>query len=282
MGKYSFLHGILSKEQIKEVTRDIPRGQKGKFADFLHTKYEEAIKEIPKIAIIGKTGVGKSSTLNALFGTDLEVHDVRPSTKIPAQINFQYERAEGSKGELYFYDMPGVGETAERDKEHIAIYQDVLADCDLAVWVLEAENRAMTFDERFLREFFDNKKTSLKGRLVVAINKVDIMPPPDGWNYQYNVPSPIQKQNIQERLLYVQEILADACPWLTPDRFVAYSATQHYHLVNLFDAMIRAIPRNRAWILNNVKDIARYIDKVDPRVREDPEINRYLTAIIGG
>lgn len=281
MGRFKFLSDILNKEEIAELTKDIPKKKRGEFADYLRVAYEDAKKEVPKIAIIGQTGVGKSSTLNALFGTHLDVHDVRPSTKVPVELQFRYESTQGTKGELSFFDMPGVGESIRKDKEHVKTYQKILRQCDLAIWVITAESRSMAFDERFIKDFIDNEHTQLASRLVIAINKVDIIAPTD-WNNRLNIPSTAQERNIQDRILYVQETLGHVCPGLNKDRIVAYSAKHNYRLIELFDAMVRAISIDRAWVLNEIKDIASYLDHVDESVRRDPRLRKYLDRLVEG
>jgi predicted GTPase len=47
------------------------------------------------VAIMGQTGVGKSSLLNAAFGTNLQVGDVRPTTKIPEPVEAWKATAKG-------------------------------------------------------------------------------------------------------------------------------------------------------------------------------------------
>ena len=102
------------------------------------------------------------------------------------------------------------------------------------------------------------------------------------WDYRFNVPSEEQEYYINERILFVKERMELICPGLSDDRIVAYSAKQHYRLIPLFNAMLHAMPKKRAWVLDSIKDIADYMEKVDPVVRQDPAVRAYFSSSQGG
>src|SRR2546421_636876 len=58
----------------------------------------------PQIAFIGDAGVGKSSTLNALFNAGQEVGHEKATTQIEAGIKVTTEKVHGEKGNLLVYD----------------------------------------------------------------------------------------------------------------------------------------------------------------------------------
>ncbi|MFM6075668.1 MAG: GTPase, partial [Dolichospermum sp.] len=70
---------------------------------------QEELAKPPKVAIIGKTGVGKSTTINALFGLEEKVsHTTHGTTEASKKI---IELPQG--GKLEVIDMPGLGEDRE-------------------------------------------------------------------------------------------------------------------------------------------------------------------------
>src|SRR5437763_13171034 len=69
------------------------------------------------IAVIGKTGVGKTSTINSLFGTDWKISHVRAATK-EEQV-FIYE---GGRGRLKISDLPGFAEDIDTEERYRKIY----------------------------------------------------------------------------------------------------------------------------------------------------------------
>lgn len=280
MSKKNFLNQFLSQKEIDELLSDIPAKRRVSFLEFLKNEYRKALSKPPNIAFIGRTGVGKSSTLNALFNAGLKVHNTRPSTKKPKIIRVETVKKRG-KGVLHFYDMPGVGESKKMDKKHLETYKKVLADCDLAVWVLSEDDRDLAFDEQFIEQFIDNNNLGLASRLVIGINKVDRIEP-NNWNNKYNLPSREQEHAISDRVAYVREVLGRVLPEITKDRVVAYSAKQHYRLAELFEAMLKATPKKHVWYLNNMKEIAKYLDKVDQGISIDPYTEEQLNVLRRG
>src|SRR5687767_9908288 len=94
------------------------------------------------VAVMGQTGVGKSSLLNALFDVSLQVGDVRPTTMEPLPVEVR-----GPSGRpLVFWDMPGIGESAAADARYLELYRRRLLDSDVVLWALHADIRSTTTD----------------------------------------------------------------------------------------------------------------------------------------
>ncbi|MBB0245324.1 hypothetical protein FNQ90_14745 [Streptomyces alkaliphilus] len=130
------------------------------------------------VAIVGQTGVGKSSLLNALFGTTLEVGDVAPTTKEPEPV-----RVKGARGhEIVFWDMPGIGESATADRRYLELYLTRLVECDVVLWALHADSRSVTYDRNVLDRLLDSAgedaRRALVGKITLVLTKVDMLAPP--------------------------------------------------------------------------------------------------------
>ncbi|MDT9041652.1 GTPase, partial [Escherichia coli] len=86
----------------------------------------------PVIGIMGKSGAGKSSLCNALFqGEVTPVSDVHAGTREVRRF-----RLSGHGHSMIITDLPGVGESRDRDAEYEALYRDILPELDLVLWLI--------------------------------------------------------------------------------------------------------------------------------------------------
>ena len=217
----------------------------------------------PRFAFIGETGVGKSSTLNALFNAGVQVSHTEACTQTPNLIEIPFNEIKGTKGSLFVYDMPGLGESRLKQEEHISLYKKVLKDVDVALWILDGQNRAIASVQQYLEtelKFIDSK---LLERMVIALNKVDLVHP-GNWHPSANIPSDEQEKNINGRIKDVENKIREVLPnW--KGKIVGYSANKRYQLPQLFDAMMDAVPTKRQWVVASRKSLADFLELVDPK-----------------
>lgn len=204
-----------------------------------------ARKTPPRIALIGETGVGKTTTINALFNQNEPVSHSRACTQHEKELTVEH-------GTLRVVDMPGLGEDIERDREHVALYMSELPTCDVILWVLKADNRAIASVQRNLGDLIDSKALDPR-RLVIALNQVDMLQPGD-WHPTYNIPSPEQEKTLAERIDDIQSRLGKVVK-VDELKLVPYSALRNYRLADLLSAMKDAADRRVQWVLG---DLASY------------------------
>lgn len=57
----------------------------------------------------------------------------------PAEITLSLKQGKG----ISLIDMPGVGESEQRDAEYAALYRRLLPELDLVLWVIKGDDRAL-------------------------------------------------------------------------------------------------------------------------------------------
>ncbi|HDL6741710.1 GTPase family protein [Yersinia ruckeri] len=186
------------------------------------TRYE------PVIGIMGKTGVGKSSLCNVLFQNEVTpVSDVNACTR--DVLRFRLNSADHS---LILVDLPGVGESEQRDSEYESLYRRILPELDLILWVIKADDRAFSVDERFYRRVM----TGYQQRVLFVVNQADKIEPCHEWYVSGNAPSPHQLVNIEARLESIRQLFSPYHP------VCAVSARTEWNLPSMVETMMRCLP----------------------------------------
>ena len=222
----------------------------------------------PRVALIGFTGVGKSSTINALFNAGQAISDVRACTQEAHEGHGDVSEYTGSQGTVVVYDMPGLGEDLQADQRHLGTYATVLPRVDVAVWTFHAGDRAMTPMQHALLTLQDRIGPDFASKLIFAVNKADAIAPGEtAWVHRMNVPSREQQHNIADFEAYIREKVRQVWPrW--DGQIVTYSARQRYRLELLMTAMVDAVSCQRRWVLEERADVADYTENMDPAVVE--------------
>jgi predicted GTPase len=150
------------------------------------TKGEEVEKKIQSeiskesskpftVSVMGQTGVGKSSLVNALFGTNLKVDPVQPCTKEIEKKTFKNK----SGHELWFYDLPGIGETEDLNTQYLKDYLEKLRESDVVIWAIHIDSRSITLDvssfESILSKVKQEKKNELLKKITFVMTKADLI-----------------------------------------------------------------------------------------------------------
>lgn len=229
----------------------------------------ELLTNPPTIGLVGRSGTGKSSTINALFRTDLPVSHVVACTKAFRTEELRVEVSSPADGRasalLNVVDAPGLGEDVARDPKYLEMYFANLPRCDVILWVLTARDRALALDQMYLKTL-----DGFTERMIFGVNQIDLVEPLD-WNADLNLPSVEQEKNISaivdDRKARLEAVLG------RPLTVIPYAARQKYNLQELFTALVGASPTHRAWLFTAIK--AFRPDEFVPVALRD-ELNRRL------
>jgi GTP-binding protein EngB required for normal cell division len=139
---------LLLEELQKHLTREELNEVKQKFS--------QERQRPPKVAIFGKAGVGKTTTVNSLFNAKWKTsHTVVGTTKAQMK-EFSLETG----GTLEIVDLPGYGVSLGEDRENEKIYQQFIPSCDVVLLVLQANSRDFADDQEMLGKVVEWLKKS--------------------------------------------------------------------------------------------------------------------------
>lgn len=189
------------------------------------------------LVVFGKCGVGKSSTLNALFQLNFQTDDVIPCTGEP-NIELVTLNIYGSDDLIIrVVDLPGIGESLQADSKYFQWYQKWIVAADHILWITQANTRAYRRDQLFLlglKELIHPKVI-----FTIGINQVDKLGVDEGkatFDIANCTPSTEQlvilEQKVDDIFMVFKEVLSDKVAFVKTD-IISYSAKYRWGLDNL-------------------------------------------------
>jgi GTP-binding protein len=181
----SSIHGTGLAELLEDLVKFIPT-KKVEENDI--EKQKEELKDIPKIAIIGRPNVGKSSLFNKIVGDERTIVSPIAGTTVDA-VDMIVER----KGKKYlFIDTAGVRKPSnvEYGTEFFAVNRtlEAIERCDIAVLVIDGMEGVTHQDQRLAG------LVSRRGKgIVIDVNKADLLP----------IPREDAEKQVRKRLFFV-------------------------------------------------------------------------------
>ncbi len=223
------------------------------------------------IMVTGATGCGKSSTINALFDTEVAKVGVGVDPETMEIEKYELDN-------LVLWDTPGLGDGREADNRHakniinklLERDKDGNALIDLVLVILDGGSRNMGTDYELINNvIIPNLGSEKERRILVAINQADMAMKGRNWDYEKNEPDEQLKAFLDNKAASVRDRIYEATGLRVEP--IYYSAgymedggvqNRPYNLSKLLYYIVKATPsEKRAVYVNNVNnDEAMWVD----------------------
>ena len=259
------------------MASDISEPEKTKRLSRLHKIRNKQVN----IMLVGSTGSGKSSTVNAMFNMDIAKVGVGVAPETSTISKFELDN-------LIIWDTPGLGDGVERDRE---ITKEIIAKLsetdgeglpliDIVLLVMDSSSKDLGTSYELLNNILIPclGKTAPK-RILIGLNQADIAMKGTHWLAEENAPDEVLKDFLKKKAESVQQRIEEATGLdIVP---VCYCAgykedggeqCRPYNLTKLLYHMFNMIPRDKRLALadhiNDEEDNWRYDDN-ESDYRED-------------
>ena len=129
---------------------------------------------LPTIVLAGKTGCGKTSTINELWEKSLAVDRAVSCTKFPAVMHIE-DFANGKHVSFNLVDLPGIAESVEANAIYRNFYYKYIKKANLLLCLTQADRRAYKQDELFYQELISNGILTNQQNIILGINQADFL-----------------------------------------------------------------------------------------------------------
>lgn len=232
------------------MTSDLPLQEKNERLSRLIKAHSKKVN----ILLVGATGSGKSSTVNALF--DMEVAKVGVGVDPETEYISKYEL-----DNLTIWDTPGLGDGIQNDAEYNDLIIKKLSEMDengdplidLVVVVLDSSSKDLGTSYDLINNVLipclgDDKD----GRILIALNQADVAMKGKHWDAEKNQPDDVLLDFLKKKASSVEKRIFDATGLTI--RPIYYSAgykeegreqCKPYNLTKLLYYIVKSIPKDK-------------------------------------
>lgn len=264
------------KENMEEICNMLEKEILGSDSD-MESK-QEMLKKLRKfcnsqtnIMLVGATGCGKSSTINALFNcSNANEAGTIEIAKVGSKCDPETKDIEKyTIGNLILWDTPGLGDGTEIDEHHKEVITELLREededgnalIDLVLVILDGSTRDLGTSYKILNEVIVPELGEDTDRILVALNQADIaMKTGRHWNHEANEPDETLVQFLEEKVESIKtRIKEDSELEVSPVYYCAGYKEENgdvvhpYNLSKLLYYILNAIPSHkRVAIIENI------------------------------
>ena len=236
------------------------------------------------LMVTGATGVGKSSTINALFGE--EVAKVGTSVDPETMEIDKYEL-----DNLVIWDTPGLGDGKEADNRHSKRIIDKLYEkdengdllIDLVLVILDGSSRDLgTSYELINSVIIPNLGENKKNRILVAINQADVAMKGKYWNVQENKPEEKLQEFLEDKVKSVKRRIKEATGieiepiyYSAGEKEEGYMQQKPYNLAKLLYYILQCTPEEKRLVY------AQNMNREEVMWKDNDDLQDYRKDILG-
>lgn len=241
------------------------------------------------IMITGATGCGKSSTINALFDSNMAKVGEGADPETMTIEKYEY-------GNLILWDSPGLGDGAENDVRHSKKIIRKLHErdengnllIDLVLVILDGGSRDLgTSYDLINNVIIPNLGEERDKRILVAINQADMAMKGKYWNYEEHRPEPRLEEFLAQKAESVKNRIFEATGVSVEP--ICYSAgytedgvqEPPYNLNKLLLYIIRHTPSRKRILLTDPINPSKENFRYDDELRDyNEEVRKSLSESI--
>ena len=235
------------------------------------------------IMLVGATGCGKSSTINALFSCNQQEEYVEVA-KVGSRTDPETKDIERYRiGNLVLWDTPGLGDGTEIDEHHRNVIAELLLEddgeeegnslIDLVLVILDGSTKDLGTSYQLLNEvIIPELGDENTGRILIALNQADIaMKTGRHWNCEKNEPDETLTRFLEEKVVSIRSrIKEDTGLNITPVYYCAGyeeesgDVVRPYNLSKLLYYILNALPvEKRAAVFGGINTDAEQYEYND-------------------